>query len=143
MDKIVRLGTNQTHGGRFYSIYARIQLADGRLSITGVEGPTPSGNALGGCGQINPVTVNKRAPQWTSTMLRTFNYVWGRWHLNDLQTACIHQRELGWTYQEYQGQHCPECDYAIGSAWVSEPLPKSVVHFLETLPETDKTPAWA
>ena len=51
-NKILKLGTNKTDGGRFYTVYSRIKIVDDKLSITGVEGPLSSGNALGSCGQI-------------------------------------------------------------------------------------------
>lgn len=37
---------------------------------------------------------------------------------------------------------CPTCGHKYGSAWLKEPLPPEVISFIESLPETDKTPAW-
>jgi hypothetical protein len=156
MDKIVRLGSSKTHGGRWYSTFARIKITDkaGKgpaLSITGVEGPLSSGNALGGCGQIdmhNPGIV-RLAPGWDNSTLAKFWDVWHRWHLNDMRSGCEHQRAMGWTYEEhhnratFKGENCPICGYSIGSSWLYEPLPEDVVDFLASLPETDITPAWA
>lgn len=150
MDKVVRLGTSRSYGGRWYSTYAHIQFDGERLSITGVEGPTQSGNALGGCGQIvmDHARIERLAPGWTRGKLARFWDSWGAWHLNDMRAACPHQRELGWTYAEhhnhlsFKGHHCPICGYSIGSQWLTEPVPADVIAFLEGLPDTDRTPAW-
>lgn len=37
---------------------------------------------------------------------------------------------------------CPECGYKYGTAWLKEEVPADVIAFLESLPETDKQPAW-
>jgi hypothetical protein len=142
VDKVVRLGASQTYGGRWFNIFARIKIKEGRLSITGVEGPLASGDALGSCGQIVGVEVQREASGFIGTELTTFFEVWRRYHLNDIQSACEHQRALGWTYETHKGQHCPACDYRIGSSWLKEDLPSWVMAYLEALPNTDTKPAW-
>lgn len=112
--KIVRIGTSKTHGGRSYSIFCQIKFESGRLSIMGVEGPLPSGNCLGSCGQIDMHLRDQQdkinlAPRWTREMLARFFGVWNKWHLNDLA-----KREV----------------------------PPDVLTFLATLPDADKSPAW-
>ncbi len=89
MDKIVRIGTSKTHGGRGYSIYCHIRFKDGRLSISGVEGPLSSGNALGSWGQIDMHDwhISAYAPGWNKALEIKFRKVWKRWHLNDLKTV--------------------------------------------------------
>ena len=37
---------------------------------------------------------------------------------------------------------CPICGYEYGSRWLHEDVPGDVIEWLESLPETDKTPAW-
>ncbi len=39
-------------------------------------------------------------------------------------------------------QPCPTCGYKYGSAWLFEPVPAEVVEFLESLPATERVPAW-
>lgn len=51
MNKTVRLGTTKLWK-RNANVFCKIQFVDGKLSITGVEGPLKSGNCLGSCGQI-------------------------------------------------------------------------------------------
>jgi hypothetical protein len=74
--------------------------------------------------------------------------VWKRWHLNDMRSACDHQRELGWTYEEhhnpdtYEGEACPICGYEIGSSWFKEEIPENVIDFVKTLPDADQQPPW-
>lgn len=53
----------------------------------------------------------------------------------------------GWTYEleHPEGElmkPCPVCGYKYGSAWLKEAVPAEVISFLESLPETDKIPAW-
>jgi len=130
LDKIVKIGTNKTLGGRFYSVYSHIEIIDGELHITGVEGPLPSGNAIGSCGQLI-LNIENLASDWTSEMLITFRYVWSKYHLNHINSECEHQNELGQTWATHPL-----------SAWLKTELPKTVISFLESLPETNKNPAW-
>lgn len=129
MDKIVRIGTIPQGKSRA-SVFCQIQIKDGRLSISGVIGPTQSGNARGGCGQIdiefahrNPKDNDKRyscpvqpeefnfALGWNKNKWFTLLDIWQKWHLN-------------------------------GRSMNKEELPQDVTDFLEALPDTDKQPAW-
>lgn len=143
--KTVRLGTAKTYGGRTYSTYARIEFTEGKLSICGVEGPLPSGNCLGGCGQIDmhlKAEDLNPAPGWTRNKIRDFLNVWNLWHLNDMKAECEHQRARGETWKTHPEAICPDCGYKLGSAWLREEVPADVVDFLLKLPNTDKQPAW-
>lgn len=42
----------------------------------------------------------------------------------------------------YLSKACPVCDYKYGSAWKKVEVPESVIKFIDSLPETDKQPAW-
>ena len=162
MEKIVRLGTVAC-GRSNVSVFCKIKLVDGRLSITGVEGPTQGGNCRGGCGQID---LHLRAdefaafaPGWDRADVSRFLKLWGRWHLNDMRAGSAvqetHLRALDydraangehytWAKSELAkvGLH-PDADgYAYGSSWKSEELPSDVVEWLFARPDTDKTPAW-
>ena len=159
--KTVRIGTAKTYGGRGMSIYCRIKFDDGRLSISGVEGPLPSGNCLGGCGQIDmhlaPDQIVSYAPEWNTQTLRKFLAVWKEWHLNDMKAGTPAQEtelkkhefpgypESHYTWAceilEKAGLH-PDNGYKYGSAWLSVDVPSDVIEFLQSLPDTDKTPAW-
>ncbi len=160
--KTVRPGTIPTYRpGQRISVFCRIEYNGERLSITGVEGPKANGDAAGSAGQIeggyqhrNPDQDDPRygttiAPEnieyadgWTSELWLDFLDVWQKWHLNDMQAACEHQRALGWTYATHAGQDCPECGYRIGSAWLTVDVPESVLDFLSSLPDADRVPAW-
>jgi len=115
MNKIMRVGTMDTGNGRQSSIYIKATVTDGKLSISGVIGPKGNGNATGGCGQIdmefqhrNPQDNDKRYDNPTTPEAITFADgwdrdkwfdlldIWGKWHLNDMQAGCKHQRDLGW-----------------------------------------------
>jgi hypothetical protein len=97
MDKVIRPGTIDGH-----SVYIRIKTEQKEkgicLSISGVVGPRPGGNAWGSCGQIQNElrNINKLAPGWTREMVDKLFEVWERWHLNDMNAACPHQTGPEW-----------------------------------------------
>ena len=79
--------------GRDGEVFCKIKFADGRLSITGVEGPMKNGNARGGCGQITiDPSVIEPARGWTPNLIGAFRAIWEAWHLNDMRAGCEHQR---------------------------------------------------
>lgn len=110
LSKVVRIGTVES-GGRRASVYARISYDDaGKLSISGVIGPLLSGNALGGCGQIdtdfahrNPADDDRRvsnpikpedirfAPGWNREKWLDFLDAWHGYHLNDMHAGTPRQ----------------------------------------------------
>lgn len=97
--KVVRLGTVPLWGEskRSMSVYVQIKYTDGRLSITGVEGPLPSGDALGSSGQIDISAADMTfAPGWDMEKVLRLRAIWERWHLNDMRPGCEHQRAEGW-----------------------------------------------
>ncbi len=116
IDKIIRPGSIPPYeGASRVDVFCRIQFDGSRLSITGTEGPLPSGNARGSSGQIaggyahrNPADNDARtsepiAPEdiifargWTADLWLDFLDVWKAWHLNDMQAGCEHQRAAGW-----------------------------------------------
>lgn len=153
-NKVVNPIRRKTYNGRGMNVYCKIKYTtDGRLSIFGIEGPLQNGNCLGGCGQIDMhwyddhENITYNAP-WNAQMEHKFLAIWKRWHLNDMNSACEHQRELGWEYKEhhdpktFKGENCPVCGYSIGSAWLKEEVPEDVLQWLHDLPETTKEPAW-
>jgi len=142
--KTVRLGTTD-EASRRSSVYAKIEWNGSRLSITGVVGPMPSGNALGSCGQIemSRPAIKNCAPGWNLGLVKQFWETWSRWHLNDMRAECEHQRKRGETWQSHPSAVCPDCGYKLGHAWLKETVPTEVLTFLRNLPDTDKTPAWS
>lgn len=149
--RVVRLGTFGYTGTSRFSTYCKIDWNGTRLSITGVEGPLPSGNCRGSAGQISE-TIGEHiagryddvtyAPGWSFDLVGKFLDVWDTWHLNDMRSNCAHQHERGITYDAAPKYVCPTCDYKIGSSWLTEPVPLDVLAFLVQLPETDRQPAW-
>ena len=162
LDKVVRLGTISEGSGRYYSVYCHIKITDGRLSITGVEGPLKNGECLGACGQIDmhlkPEDISA-APGWSRGKIAEFLKIWNRWHLNDMKAGSPAQEEylrdnpIEAVYPEsHYEKACQALEaagllvdngYKYGSAWLTEELPQSVFSKLADLPETDVTPAWA
>lgn len=91
LDKIVNPGS-----GRDGHVYCRIQYDGTRLSISGVVGPKPNGDARGACGQIVDQLaddVATFATGWDAAALARFAETWRRWHLNDARPGCEHQRD--------------------------------------------------
>lgn len=229
--RVYRIGTVRI-GSRNASVFVKATYSDGRLSISGVEGPKRNGDAVGGCGQIvhslNPEQFTEFAPGWDAERCGRFLETWERWHLNDMRPGCEHQREwnaseplevvsygltteasqnrrrlqevagmdaargvlpeldeterallllddwfkprfsppdaddalsgcyevrkratklAGWVHPEEHprgllGKPCEVCGYKYGTAWLREEVPADVLEFLQSLPETDQTPAW-
>jgi len=121
--KVVRIGTipiNNRHG----SVYCKITFKDKRLSISGVIAPLPSGNALGGCGQIDMEFDHANKKQN------------GKRYDNPIKASSF-KFAKGWN---------PHIWYKFLSIWkdyhLSVEVPQEVIDFLNSLPETDKKPAW-
>lgn len=165
--KVVRIGTAKTFRGRSYSIFCKITYSEreaGQLCISGVEGPTRGGNALGACGQIDMHLKNevaKIAPAlgWSHGLIREFLAVWDRWHLNTMKAGTsaqeAHLKAIENEFPGYPMSHydwaCKRLDianllvdngYKYGTSWLREEVPEDVLKFLKSLPDTDKQPAW-
>lgn len=97
MTKIVLPCTHKI-GSVNIKAFAKITYSDkGRLSISGVIGPTRSGDCRGSCGQcVAEIREGTPAKGWTADMLAQFCDIWQRWHLNDMRPYCEHQKALGW-----------------------------------------------
>lgn len=129
MNKILRIGTMQI-GGRRGSIYCKIELVDGMFSISGVIAPLPSGNSLGGCGQIDMEFAHRNmedndnrysnliypedikfAEGWNKELWLDFLDIWKKYHLNDMKAGTPKQEKAidefraknkieGWAYEK-------------------------------------------
>lgn len=77
--------------------YVKITYKKGRLSLTGVIGPTHDGNCKGSCGQcLEKIREGEPTEKWTREMLDRLCEIRDAWHLNDMRPYCFHQKELGW-----------------------------------------------
>ena len=104
----------------------------------------------------------KLAPGWSRVTVRRFFDAWHRWHLNDMKAGSAAQEQYlkdspmdpaSYAYpKDHYTAACahlaaaglnPDADgYKYGHAWKREEVPADVIAFLQSLPETDKTPAW-
>lgn len=164
-EKVIRIGTVDC--GRRASVFCKIKYEHDCLTISGVVGPLPSGNAIGSCGQINLANLHfKRfARGWNQEMVNMLRAIWDEYHLND--------RVAGSPAQELYLKHNP-CDdrmnhyeqavkrltaaglnpdpnntnpmtgkpYEYGSAWLRKDVPEWALEWLYNLPEADQEPAW-
>ena len=73
-------------------VFCTISFKDGKLSITGVEGPKNNGNCKGSCGQILGAVKSITHPTWDQEQIDKFLKIWDSWHLNDMNAGCVHQR---------------------------------------------------
>ncbi len=74
-------------------VFCKIEFTDGKLSISGVEGPKRNGDAWGSCGQIDITGEgHKPAEGWTAEQVARLAQVWKDHHLNDMRAGCEHQR---------------------------------------------------
>ena len=163
--KVVNPGIVDIGRAKGANLYCKIELNDGKLSISGVEGPLPSGNALGSCGQIDmhPWNFKKLNKGWTPSLVNKFRKTWSEWHLNDMvagspkQELAINAWKLGGANYEYKAA-CAMLEklgileddsyiyegkpYKYGSAWLRKELPNEVISFLASLPKSENQPAW-
>lgn len=112
MEKIINPGIIDTGNGRRANFFCKVEIKNGRLSISGVIGPLRSGNALGGCGQIdmefehrNPDDNDSRyschikadeikfSYGWNKEIWLKFLDVWKDWHLNDMNAGTQKQEK--------------------------------------------------
>ena len=147
IDKVVRIGTVKTYGGRWASVYCHITYKNGRLSIRGVVGPLPGGNCLGSCGQINVdwTPIVNYAKGWTPSMVKRFLDIWDRWHLNDSRAGTLEQVDYVRNYRKHHAmanydEICTALKnaglyeviradgtlYKYGHAWIFEPVPNQL-----------------
>lgn len=93
LTKTVRIGSGESG-----SVFCKIEIKNGALSICGVEGPKNNGDCKGSCGQIvmHDWNIHQYAPGWSDELATKFRDVWDRWHLNDMRAGCEHQRAEGW-----------------------------------------------
>ena len=97
MKKIIKPVMCEDYNGKWYNAYVEIEYADGKLSLHGVIGPMSNGNCHGSCGQCYDEILTGIPNQgWTKKDVEKLIDIWKRWHLNDMNPACQHQRELGW-----------------------------------------------
>ncbi len=156
INKVIRIGITAEYGMPC-SVFCKIRFNDGKLSITGVEGPTNDGNARGGCGQIRDFVISTYAEGWDKAKAEQFRTIWNQWHLNDMQAGTPAQTtELAkHQFPGYPKSHYewakevltaaglqPDNGYSYGSAWLKVDVPEWVLLFLASLPDSDKTPAW-
>lgn len=82
---------------RKYNAFAKIECSDGgRLSICGVVGPKPNGNAAGPCGQcVDSIRSGEVTAEWSAETLSKFCDIWDKYHLNDMRPYCLHQKDAG------------------------------------------------
>lgn len=126
-----------------YPVRVMIELRDtGKGPELSIMGETPNGG--GQCIDELDGIVSYCEP-WNAEKVSDLARIWRTWHLNGMNSACEHQRALGWKYDDhldqdddpetnpgypYAGERCPECGYRIGSAWLYEPLPADVLAWL-------------
>ena len=160
--KTLHLGsTGKTeHNSR---VFCRVEFDGRRLSISGVEGPLRNGDALGGCGQILETLdrLTFYAPGWDADSVSRFAAYWERWHLNDMRAGTPAQETAVKTWLADGNRYdydrvClmlrgkdlnpdksnPRDPYRYGTRWLFEAIPLDVLEYLESLPESEVTPAW-
>lgn len=159
--KVIRLGTVNIGSKQPVDLFCKIDFLNGRLSISGVEGPKRNGDCRGGCGQLDMHEWNfaDYAPGWTPELVARFRDIWHRWHRNDMragspvQEAFLKENPVKAVYPESHYDKAssalasaglnPDAEgYRYGHAWKFEEVPADVIEFIHSLPNSDKVPAW-
>jgi hypothetical protein len=125
-NKTLRIGTIPI-GGRRGSLYINLELRpDGEFSVSGVEAPLPSGNALGSTGQIDMEYKHANKEEDDE-----------RYTEEGLTKPEQIRFAKGWNKDKW---------LKLLSIWKNKHLTKNLsseeLRFLNSLPDTDKTPAW-
>lgn len=152
LNKIVHIGK-----GEYGNVFCKVEIKDGKLSISGVEGPKSNGDCKGSCGQIvmSGIEINEYANGWNELLNQQFQEVWNRCHLNDMKAGSEVQETFlrnnpveKYEYTEVckkladAGLNPDKDGYKYGSQWKKEELPESVYLFLAGLPDSNVKPAW-
>lgn len=133
-------------------VFVTVKWTDGKLSITGVEGPKGDGDSWGGCGQINMHSWDNYKPVGNIDPV-IIKRLWSRWHLNDMRAGDVVQE--AWLRENWHGKDytmtCAKLEdagllihegYRYGCAWKFEVVPAEVVAYFYALPDdSDKLPA--
>jgi hypothetical protein len=130
MRKVFRVGTIASFRGSKsrYSVYIVFDDTRDYVSFTGVEGPLPSGNCRGGCGQIDMGYKHRNGCDDDA-----------RYNPEYLKRAADFNFAPGWNVKKWLD---------LLELWkkyhLKKPadLPQYGRDFLAGLPETDKHPAW-
>jgi hypothetical protein len=101
--KVVNPGKVKLPDGRHAEMFVKIELRDGRLSVSGVVGPgmfmdnfgKQSGICAGSCGQCYEqlLKIDSYHEGWSKAKALKLRGTWDRWHLNDMRPVCGHQRD--------------------------------------------------
>lgn len=82
------------------AVFVEVEWDGTALALSGVVGPTPSGNAVSGGGQLRWEREERDAISlydgWDRDLLDRLFDVWERWHLNNARPGCGHQMADGW-----------------------------------------------
>lgn len=164
--RIVRLGS--VNIGRTYPVplFCTIEYDDGRLSISGVEGPKDNGDCFGSSGQIvfHQWDFAEYDDGFDAETVKRFREIWEQWHLNDMQAGSPDQTKyldsLGNDFRGkgFDSHYSWACEvladaglqpdpnflhndkpYSYGSAWLRTEVPNDVLEWLQSLPEAHVT----
>jgi hypothetical protein len=161
MIKVINPITKRTYRGRAYRVFIKIEFENGRLSITGVGGPLPSGNCLGSAGQIIMDLRTeghkdwKYMKGWTPAKMTKLLDIWDEWHLNDMKAGTPAQEAFIKEWKKTNKyDYTVACEalkevglyedngYKYGTGWLKVEVPQDVIDWLFNLPNSEVKPAW-
>lgn len=142
-------------------LFIEITWDDTRLSVTGVEGPKPNGDAAGSAGQCVDALrrIGTYSPGWDAVACERLATIWDRWHLNDCQAGTPAQTALlrdkaseypGWPASHFDWSKTtlaahglqPDNGYSYGSAWLAVEVPADVLAELQAFPDSERVHPW-
>lgn len=123
--RILNPGTVLVGNGRRASLYVRVEWDGKRLSITGVEGPLSSGNALGSCGQCGIDKSLNPADGWSAYMVDGLRSAWNSHHLNDTYAGTQEQEDEIARRMALAAKERPDLCHSDGKMNPRAPTPKT------------------
>jgi hypothetical protein len=121
-----------------------VEYRDGRFSMSGKVWDRNRGDIESGGQNLDHIKADIKTLLIPEAQLDRMLEIWQRWHLNDMQPGCEHQRAQA--AKPAISEPCPVCGYKYGTAWLKEDVPEDVlaeVASWQNGPEATKGPTFA
>ncbi len=114
--KRLKIGSTR-HGRGYASVFVDVELRNQEKGLElSICGDVQAGGSMVSGGQCVDELKHICTPAMNRGKIKQIREVWERWHLNDMNAGCVHQRALNW-------KSCPGHYDKTGLATCSNPKP--------------------